>query len=114
MQIKERPASFIQRRSKNNLLNLYLCAVRLSGPVHPSDRTGLPEGEGPARHARLFGDAERQPAAEHGGRFKDRPQRTPDADFQVSSVLRLFFLCLLKAESQGWGDREGSTRLKIN
>lgn len=60
----------------------------LSGPVYAPDRTGLPEGEGAAVHARLFGHAERQPAAEHGGRVKDGPQRPSAAHLQVS------FTCL--------------------
>lgn len=61
-----------------------MCAVQLPGSAHPADRTGLPEGEGPALHARLLGHAERQPAAEHGVRFEDGAQRAPAADLQVS------------------------------
>lgn len=67
--------------------NLCLSSVRFPRPLHASDWTGLPEGEGPARHARLLGDAERQPAAEHGGRAEDGAQRPPDADIQVSFCL---------------------------
>jgi len=63
---------------------LSVCTAWLSRPIHPSDRTSLPEGERPARHARLLGNTERQSAAEHGGWFKDGPQRAPDADLQVS------------------------------
>lgn len=68
-------------------LSLSLSAVCLSRPLHPSDRTSLPEGEGPARHARLLRNAECQPAAEHGCWIKDVPERPPDADLQVSSCL---------------------------
>lgn len=59
---------------QGNLLSPSLYAVCLSRPLHPSDRTGVPEGEGPARHSRLLGDTECQQAAEHGGWFKDGPQ----------------------------------------
>lgn len=68
-----------------SIVIICLSAVGLSGSLHPSDGPGLPEGEGPARHARVLGDTERQPAAEHGHAVTGGPQRPADADLQVSS-----------------------------